>query len=88
MRLDPQSEALLREVLDARASPSVSSLKIKNILGGPRLSEEEVDAICQILTDELIRTGLGVDDEPNERGLRLERLLDHVNRERIRTGRP
>lgn len=83
MRLDAKSRELLNEVLEARgrSHPELSGIADRN-----HLSESDVEQLCLMLTEELIATGLAPDDEPNERGRRLERLIDEVNRQRIRTG--
>ena len=82
MRLDAQSRELLEEVLKARGGdrPALRGIADRN-----HISDSEVEALCLMITEEFIETGLGPDDEPNERGRRLERLLDGVNRQR--TGR-
>jgi hypothetical protein len=40
------------------------------------LTDEQRDELREMLTDEFIETGLREDDEPNERGLLLEELID------------
>jgi hypothetical protein len=42
------------------------------------LTNDQREELRQILTDELMETGLGDDDEPNERGLLLEELIDKL----------
>ncbi len=57
---------LLVEVISKR-QPELQPLKIQ---------PELIDKLCDIVTDEFCKTGLGEDDEPNSRGLDLEDLID------------
>ena len=43
-----------------------------------QLTAEQREDLRQAVTDELIETGLRDDDEPNERGLLLEELIDRL----------
>jgi hypothetical protein len=73
--VSPDLQPLLREVLLAR-SPELAALVDASV----ELERDSVDAILESLTAELVASGLGVGDEPNERGSQLERLIDEVNR--------
>ena len=42
------------------------------------LNEEERAIITDVVSDELTRHGLNPDDEPNEYGVRLERVIDKL----------
>ena len=42
------------------------------------LAEDQREELRQTLTDEFIETGLRENDEPNERGLLLEELVDRL----------
>jgi hypothetical protein len=39
-----------------------------------------IDRILNVIADELVATGLDVDDEHNERGRQLEDVIDQINR--------
>lgn len=39
--------------------------------------------LCELLSEELAERGLNRDSEPNAYGLRIESLLDSVNRESL-----
>ena len=43
-----------------------------------QLTDEQRQDLRQAVTDELIETGLRDNDEPNERGLLLEELIDRL----------
>src|SRR3954447_17726530 len=66
---------LLVEVLQERA-PELVPLVASSV----ELGRDSVAAILDSLAAELASSGLGPGDEPNERGLQLERLIDEVNR--------
>jgi hypothetical protein len=73
--LPKDMESLLREVLSKRTP------QMLNILDSPAsrmLTDEERDEIRQALTDEFCESGLYDNDEPNERGLSLEALIDKL----------
>lgn len=77
-RQRPEDLALLREVLLAHA-PNL----LEELLGKARsdsLARTERNQLCQWIGAELIATGLRDDSEPNERGIKLEDLLDWINR--------
>lgn len=71
--LSISSQKLLREVL-TRRNPAL----LKEMKGIARPPHELVDELCELVTDEFSATGLRSDDEPNERGLRLETLIDEL----------
>jgi hypothetical protein len=63
---------LLREVVSRR---SPESLSVVDVLAQRRLTHDEREELRQIVADELVEHGLR-DDEPNEYGHRMERLID------------
>jgi hypothetical protein len=69
-----QSE-LLNEVL--KRSPDV--IVEPNLIGTAKLSHQDRDRLIEVILAELTATGLMEDDEPNERGLLLEDLIDAIN---------
>jgi hypothetical protein len=73
IRLPERLFGLLREVLERRA-PELSSL----LRDGGRvvLREGQKRAVQELVGDEFAETGLRDDDEPNQRGLDLEKLID------------
>jgi hypothetical protein len=70
-----QSRALLAEVL-TRQSPDLLPLLQRQ----GDISEDDREALTTAISNEFTTTGMDGDYEPNSRGLRLERLLDEVNR--------
>jgi hypothetical protein len=72
---------LMREVLKHHA-PMDDDLKIA--ITKNALTADQRTLLCHLITLELVGTGLREDDEPNERGLRLEALLDEVNRPNLK----
>jgi hypothetical protein len=67
---------LLREVVERHCPEYLSKLD-----SGDRFTAHEKLALQQATASELLVTGLRNDDEPNERGLRLESLIDFLGRE-------
>lgn len=63
---------LTREVLKARAPEHAS---LAELIGTRPLTQDEREAMRECLSDELADTGLGPDDEPNERGLLIEAAI-------------
>ncbi len=53
-------------------------LHLLNSLGRVPLSEEERTSLRLAVTGELCATGFEEHDEPNARGLRLEKLIDYL----------
>jgi hypothetical protein len=70
MRLEDQK--LLREVI-WRRQPLL--IPIIDAMGEAPLKEEDREMIRNVLADEFIETGLSGDDEPNERGIRLDNII-------------
>ena len=66
---------LLLEVVQARCPEHADSM---NRIG--QLSAEERLALQQAVSDELVSSGLGENDEPNKRGVKLEALIDAIGR--------
>ena len=75
LSLPAKMSALLSEVLSKR-NPSMMGIvaSFQNV----GLTDDQREELRQTLTDELIETGLREDDEPNERGLLLEELIDKL----------
>ena len=74
-RLRPEEETLLRRVVSRRL-PSL--LRRIETLGVEPLNEQEKSLLWDAISDELIETGLRPDDEPNERGIILDDLIDRI----------
>lgn len=74
-QLSVEDVALLREAV-ARQQPDL--LVLLDSLGRVPLTPEEQTGLRVAVTEELCATGLAGDDAPNERGLRLERLIDRL----------
>lgn len=43
----------------------------------------KIDQMCNWVNDEFLRYGISMNNEPNECGLKLEDLLDAINKKRI-----
>jgi hypothetical protein len=71
---------LLREVLERRA-PDLLSLLAKATAN--TLDRSERLRLCELISAEFAATGVGADSEPLPRGLKLEALLDVINRPNI-----
>ncbi len=65
-------QKLTRDVIHARAPEHAS---LVDQIGAQRLTLDDRDTMREILSDELVDTGLGPDDEPNERGLLIEAAI-------------
>ena len=74
-RMTDELRALLLEVVQTHCPEH--SVAVERI---GRLSPEERLALQQATADELVATGLGEGDEPNQRGTRLEALIDVLGR--------
>jgi len=74
-RMTPELRALLLEVVKVRCSKYVDAMDRID-----QLSPQERLVLQQAIADELVSTGLGKNDEPNERGVRLEALIDAIGR--------
>lgn len=72
LKLKPEMEELLTEVLE-KSRPDL--LKLMPPYREIDLNEEQRDEIIDAVADEFTETGLKPDDEPNERGLRLDDLI-------------
>lgn len=73
--LDLQELNLLKEVV-SKHNPSL--LPMINSIGQVPLSFEQRESIREAIADEFIETGVGENDEPNDRGLSLESLIDRL----------
>lgn len=74
-RLSPSQQALLKEVLGKKSEQLRDS-----VLDLSQPPSALIGAICEILLEEFCETGLREDDEPNERGIALEALIDQLRR--------
>lgn len=75
MILKSDEEDLLRKVLwKHRANLMV----LVDALGSIPLSNEQREELREAIADELLETGLDKNDEPNEKGLLLEKLIDRL----------
>ena len=63
---------LVQSVLEARAPGLLVHL---DIVGRRILTQEEREALREVLSDEFVESGLGLEDEPNERGLLIEEAI-------------
>jgi hypothetical protein len=75
LSLPEASFHLLRDVV-ARRDPTLLLL----LEPGALLARSDVTALIQVISDELVTTGFDESYEPTEDGLKLEALLDEVNR--------
>ena len=48
-----------------------------------KISSNEIDELCELISNEFIVNGIQESYEPNEYGRELEKLLDAVNRGRL-----
>ena len=81
-KLKPEELALLREVFERRLPPERPELRERAEENA--LSAVERREVCEWIASELVETGLGPDREPTVRGLRLEALIDAVNRPNLK----
>ncbi len=72
---------LLREVLVVRAPARIDELLEK--VRSDTLTHGDRAQLCEMIGAEFVATGLDAESEPTERGHRLERLLDAINRPNI-----
>lgn len=75
MILKSDEKDLLREVL-WKHRPNLMILV--DDLGNIPLFNAQREELREALADELVETGLDKNDEPNERGLLLEKLIDRL----------
>ena len=80
-KLKPEELALVREVLH-RWAPNRPELLERTDQN--TLSPSERREVGELITKELMASGLGSDDEPTQRGIRLEALIDAVNRPNLK----
>lgn len=72
--LSAKQHSLLMEIL--RGHPDLESIEIKQ---NSDIDQRTRQSICQVLADELTRSGLLPDGEPNPRGMAIEGLIDVLN---------
>lgn len=75
LAISAKLSALLSEVVWKRNPSMIGIVASFQNIG---LTDDQREELRQILTDELIETGLHENDEPNERGLLLEELIDKL----------
>lgn len=63
---------LIRETLETRAPDRIGLLDRL----GSRIDEVTRESLRELLADELVASGLGPDDEPNEQGILIEAAID------------
>jgi len=73
--LSLKESKLLKEIL-VKNAPSL--LPVLDSVGLIPLTGEQREEIREAIADELLKTGLSENDEPNERGLLLESLIDRL----------
>lgn len=66
---------LLKEIVLKRQA---SLMPILDSIGIIPLTDEQREDLRETIADELLETGLDKKDEPNERGLLLETLIDRL----------
>jgi hypothetical protein len=76
-QLQPDKVRLLREVI-LKQQPSLLSLL--DVLNVSSLTVEQRESLREAVAAELCVTGLDKNDEPNDRGLQLEALIDYLGR--------
>ena len=81
--LSSEERALLREVVARQAPELLGTLPRADL---NVLLPDERRRLCDLISTEFMQTGLGPDDEPNPRGLKLESLLDSINRPNLFPG--
>jgi hypothetical protein len=74
-------ESLVRLISEVVLAREPAQLDVVGQLRTRRLTEDEREAIREILADELLENGLGPDDEPNERGSLIETAIDWLGRQ-------
>jgi len=73
IRVPESCFGLLREVFEKRAPELLPVLRDGSQV---LIREDQKRVIQQLIGDEFVETGLRADDEPNDRGLDLETLID------------
>jgi hypothetical protein len=68
---------LIEEIVSSRAPEKA---RLISIAREAALTEEQRESLRGVLSDELADTGLGPDDEPNERGRLIEAAIDWLGR--------
>lgn len=76
--LKAEHVSLLREVLERRAPELVAALLPR--AEANTLDRDERSRLCELVGAEFAETGLDAESEPLPRGLKLEELLDMINR--------
>ncbi len=74
-RLPVPAMQLLRQIV-SKHEPDL--LRLVGSIGSVPLTTEERESLREIVARELVETGLGPNDEPNDRGLLLEDLIDQL----------
>jgi hypothetical protein len=76
--LKAEQVSLLREVLERRAPDLLPTLLPK--AEANTLERDERLRLCELIGAEFAETGIDADSEPLPRGLKLEELIDVINR--------
>lgn len=79
----PIDVQLLQEVLGKRRPDLAHLVHYPDI----RLTAEEREILRETIAAEFVETGLGPGDEPNSRGIQLERIIDLFGRDTGTRGR-
>ena len=80
--LNSEVRVLLSEVI-TRQAPELMPILPRAVLNV--LLPDERKRLCELIS-EFLQSGRGPDDEPNPRGLKLEALLDTINRPNLFPG--
>jgi hypothetical protein len=78
MKISSNQRKLLIDILKKRDHELICNRINQNLL----LGDSEITEIILILADEFCETGLKENDEPNERGIEIEDLIDVLNQSR------
>lgn len=73
----------LRLLLALCRSAGLLHLDLAEKLLNEEISSTEIDALCELISNEFMMNGIEESFEPNEYGRELEKLLDSVNRGRL-----
>ena len=75
LRLPQAMADVLREVVQDHRPDLLTILESRENI---ELTEQQRDDLRQAVTDEFCQTGLKENDEPNQRGLLLEKIIDRL----------
>lgn len=83
--LTSRQQTIVRDLCMA-GDGSKASLGVAAIAGA--LNPEEIDLLCELISNEFMMNGILESFEPNEYGKELETLLDSINRPRLQGDSP